>query len=101
MSNARRMAVTLGLDPDLDTARLIQELRGKPMQWEAAAPRFEPEVVKTGPIFENVVERCNVDLTRFPAPRWHDTTAAGTSEPVWPSLRAIRIPDESMSARIG
>jgi 4-hydroxy-3-polyprenylbenzoate decarboxylase len=72
MSNARRMAVTLGLDPDLDTARLIQELRGKPMQWEAAAPRFEPEVVKTGPIFENVVERCNVDLTRFPAPRWHE-----------------------------
>ena len=72
MSNARRMAVTLGLDPSLDTASLVQELRGKPMQWEAAAPRFEPEVVKTGPIFENVVERCNVDLTRFPAPRWHE-----------------------------
>jgi 4-hydroxy-3-polyprenylbenzoate decarboxylase len=72
MSNARRMAVTLGLDPNLDTASLVQELRGKPMQWEAAAPRFEPEVVKTGPIFENVVERCNVDLTRFPAPRWHE-----------------------------
>lgn len=72
MSNARRMAVTLGLDKNLDTASLVQELRGKPMQWEAAAPRFEPEVVKTGPIFENVVERCNVDLTRFPAPRWHE-----------------------------
>jgi 4-hydroxy-3-polyprenylbenzoate decarboxylase len=72
MSNSRRMAVTLGLDPNLDTASLVQELRGKPMQWEAAAPRFEPEVVKTGPIFENVVERCNVDLTRFPAPRWHE-----------------------------
>jgi UbiD family decarboxylase len=72
MSNARRMAVTLGLDPSLDTASLVKELRGKPMQWEAAAPRFEPEVVKTGPIFENVVERCNVDLTRFPAPRWHE-----------------------------
>lgn len=72
MSNARRMAVTLGLDPNLDTASLVQELRGKPMQWEAAAPQFEPEVVKTGPIFENVVERCNVDLTRFPAPRWHE-----------------------------
>jgi UbiD family decarboxylase len=71
-SNARRMAVTLGLDANFDTASLVQELRGKPMQWEAAAPRFEPEVVKTGPILENVVERCNVDLTRFPAPRWHE-----------------------------
>ena len=93
--------MTLGLDPNLDTARLMQELRGKPMQWEAAAPRFEPEVVKTGPIFENVVERCNVDLTRFPAPRWHEHDGGRYLEPVWPSLRAIRIPDESMSARIG
>ncbi|HEY5619151.1 MAG TPA: UbiD family decarboxylase [Vicinamibacterales bacterium] len=72
MSNARRMAVTLGLDPNLETASLVQALRGKPLQWEAAAPRFEPELVKTGPILENVVEGRNVDLTRFPAPRWHE-----------------------------
>src|SRR5215510_6460528 len=39
LSNARRMAVTLGLDSDLDTPGLVQALRGKPMQWEAAASR--------------------------------------------------------------
>src|SRR5919106_2254150 len=55
LSNARRMAMTLGLDPDLDTARLVHALRGKPLQWEAASPRFEPEVVASGPIFENIV----------------------------------------------
>ena len=72
VSNARRMAVTLGLDASLDTSRLVQALRGKPLQWEAAAPRFEPEVVTSGPILENVVAGRDVDLTRFPAPRWHE-----------------------------
>ena len=72
LSNARRMAIALGLDPDLDTAGLIQALRGKPLQWEMAAPRFEPDVIKTGPILENVVQACDIDLTRFPAPRWHE-----------------------------
>ena len=72
LSNARRMAIALGLDPNLDTAGLIQSLRGKPLQWEMAAPRFEPDVIKTGPILENVVQARDVDLTRFPAPRWHE-----------------------------
>ena len=72
LSNARRMAVTLGLDPDLDTAGLVQALRGKPLAWEAAAPRFEPNVLERAPIFENVVDGRDVDLTRFPAPLWHE-----------------------------
>ena len=72
LSNARRMAVTLGLDPDLDTIGLVQALRGKPLEWEAAAPRFEPDVLGGGPIFENVVDGREVDLTRFPAPLWHE-----------------------------
>jgi 4-hydroxy-3-polyprenylbenzoate decarboxylase len=72
VSNARRMAVTLGLDQHLDTAGLIQTLRGKPLQWEAAAPRFEPEFVSTGPILENVVKAPDIDLSMFPAPRWHE-----------------------------
>ena len=69
LSNARRMAVTLGLDDSLDTAALVQALRGKPLQWEAASPGFEPTFVKSGPILENVVAGRDVDLTHFPAPR--------------------------------
>jgi 4-hydroxy-3-polyprenylbenzoate decarboxylase len=72
LSNARRMAVTLGLDGALDTAQLVQALRGRPLQWEAAAPRFEPEIVETGPILENVVHGPDVDLSRFPVPLWHE-----------------------------
>ena len=72
LSNARRMAMTLGVGDDLDTARLVAALRGRPLQWEATSTRFEPEVVDSGPIFENVVEGRDVDLTRFPAPLWHE-----------------------------
>lgn len=72
VSNARRMALTLGLDPGLDTSGLMHALRGKPLQWEAAASRFEPEFAKAAPILENVVQGRDVDLTRFPAPRWHE-----------------------------
>jgi 4-hydroxy-3-polyprenylbenzoate decarboxylase len=72
LSNARRMAVTLGLDPGLDTIGLVQALRGKPLGWETAAPRFEPQVLERGQIFENVVGGRDVDLSRFPAPLWHE-----------------------------
>ena len=72
LSNARRMGVTLGLGADLDNAHLVQALRGKPLQWEAAAPQFRPEVVTKGPVLENVVKAGDVDLSRFPAPRWHE-----------------------------
>jgi 4-hydroxy-3-polyprenylbenzoate decarboxylase len=72
LSNARRMAMTLGLDPDLDTVGLVQALRGRPLAWEAASPRFEPEVVDRAPILDNVVCGGEADLTRFPAPFWHE-----------------------------
>ena len=72
LSTARRMAITLGLDPGLDTIGLVQALRGRPREWEAAAPRFEPEELATGPILENVVHGKDVNLAMFPAPLWHE-----------------------------
>ena len=72
VSNARRMAVTLGLDPNLDTARLVHALRGKPLIWERTASQFEPEFVTSGPVLENVIQGRDADLTKFPAPRWHE-----------------------------
>jgi 4-hydroxy-3-polyprenylbenzoate decarboxylase len=72
LSNARRMAVTLGLDPGLDTVGLVQALRGKPMEWEQRARQMEPEFVERGPILENIITAPDIDLTRFPAPLWHE-----------------------------
>src|ERR1700716_502723 len=66
------MALTLGLAPDLDTAGLVEALRGKTLEWGHSADRFEPRVVERAPILENVLDRSEVDLTRFPAPLWHE-----------------------------
>jgi UbiD family decarboxylase len=72
LSNAHRMALTLGLDPKLDTAGLVQALRGKPLEWEREASAYAPVEVDRAPVLENVVGPEDVDLTRFPAPLWHE-----------------------------
>ena len=73
LSNARRMAVTLGLDPDLDTAGLVQALRGKPLRVGGRGAALRAGGASSrAPILENVVEGRDVDLTRFPAPLWHE-----------------------------
>jgi 4-hydroxy-3-polyprenylbenzoate decarboxylase len=72
LASPRRMAMTLGLSDTLDTAGLVHALRGKPLEWEAAAPGFEPLVVDDAPILENVVGPGDIDLTRFPVPLWHE-----------------------------
>src|SRR5262245_11899030 len=65
LANTRRTAITLGLDPSLDTSGLVQALRGKPMEWEKAAPQFAPDVLDWAPIFENVVKGDDINLNRF------------------------------------
>jgi 4-hydroxy-3-polyprenylbenzoate decarboxylase len=72
LANAHRMALTLNLDSTLDTAGLVEALRGKPREWEAAARDFAPAVRESGPILENVVNGSDVDLRKFPAPLWHE-----------------------------
>jgi 4-hydroxy-3-polyprenylbenzoate decarboxylase len=31
-----------------------------------------PEIVKDGPVMENVYEGKDIDLFRFPTPKWHE-----------------------------
>jgi len=72
VSNASRMALTLGLSDELETAGLVQALRGKPLEWEASATAFEPTVLDRSPVFDNVLTGADIDLKRFPAPLWHE-----------------------------
>ncbi len=55
-------------DSDLELMGVLHE---KLPQWEANLTKFEPEVVKTGPILENVLSGNDVDLFKFPVPKWH------------------------------
>ncbi len=41
-------------------------------EWGAAGEPIEPEIVATGPIFENRQVGDGVDITYFPGPLWHE-----------------------------
>jgi UbiD family decarboxylase len=72
LCSSRRMGITLRLGLELTDEQLVDELRGKPLQWEVEAPDFEPVRVASAPILENAAEPPAIDLTRFPAPFWHE-----------------------------
>ncbi len=72
LSRAARLASALGLPDGLDDRALVEALRGKPREWQEAAPQYRPRVVADGPVLEHVLGDGQVDVTRFPAPLWHE-----------------------------
>ncbi|HEX5769287.1 MAG TPA: UbiD family decarboxylase, partial [Burkholderiales bacterium] len=71
-SSPARLSSILRLPIQRDHAGLVAALRGKPAQWQAAAKDFPCEVVKSGPVLENVREGAGVDVHAFPSPLWHE-----------------------------
>ncbi|MBI2982614.1 MAG: UbiD family decarboxylase [Chloroflexi bacterium] len=64
-----RVAITLGLPVDATPHELVKAWQ------ERIAKGIEPipaEVVKDGPVFENVLRGDAVDCTIFPTPKWHE-----------------------------
>ena len=72
LTSARRVGLTLRLGTEMDDARLVEALRGKPLEWEARAKDFEPNEVENAPVFQNIVQKEDVDLIKFPVPFWHE-----------------------------
>lgn len=70
-ASSRRLGRTLRLGHDLDDKGLVAALRGKPSQWEAAVPDFPVLPVDRAPFLENEATGDDIDLLRFPVPRWH------------------------------
>ncbi|HET7671837.1 MAG TPA: UbiD family decarboxylase [Burkholderiales bacterium] len=69
-SSPARLSSILRLPVQRTHKGLVEALRGKPAQWQAAAGRFPCTVVKTGPALENMQRE--VDLLKFPSPLWHE-----------------------------
>ncbi|MCD6040593.1 MAG: UbiD family decarboxylase, partial [Burkholderiales bacterium] len=69
-SSPARLSSILRLPVQKTHRALVEALRGKPAQWQAAAKDFPFEVVKTGPVFENVQKE--PDCFAFPSPFWHE-----------------------------
>lgn len=71
-SSPGRLSSLLRLGVEKNHHALVQMLRGKPSLWQTEAPKFDPVVVETGPVFENVQRDGRVDIDVFPSPFWHE-----------------------------
>ena len=69
-SSPARLSSILRLPIQRTHRGLVEALRGKPAQWQAAAAKFPPAVVRTGPALEHVDQE--PDVGKFPAPLWHE-----------------------------
>jgi len=66
---ARRKNMTLGFPTNLTKLQLTDEFHRHYMAELSTIPY---EVVKNGPVLENLMEGDDVDVTRFPVPMWHE-----------------------------
>ncbi|OGP62130.1 MAG: ubiquinone biosynthesis protein UbiD [Deltaproteobacteria bacterium RBG_13_53_10] len=72
MGSVQRMAMTFNLPPIAGNQDLVEELRGKPLQWETASGKFPPHIVKSGPVLEEVYRGADINVLKFPTPLWHE-----------------------------
>src|SRR5512137_1541062 len=56
LDSKERAALALGLNPGLAGLELLRMTREKLLEWEALMGQYPPQVVKSGPILENVME---------------------------------------------
>ena len=65
LSKRTRLAMVLGFPPDTPARELVQHVGQKNRE------TVPPEVVRTGPVKEHILRGDEVDLYRFPVPKWH------------------------------
>lgn len=66
--SARRIAIAFGLDHDSSLYEMVEEWN----QLTRACRPIAPEEVSSGPVFENALTDSQVDLFKFPTPKWHE-----------------------------
>src|SRR5262249_36455910 len=73
LSSPALMGLALGLGPGLSDHDLVEALRGRPAGWAKAAASYPAEPADSGPVFDNVVVKGEIDFLAFPSPLWHET----------------------------
>ena len=68
LSSLQRLALTLGIDPKLGPFDFVQRWR---QQVKKIQP-IDPRKVKNAPLFDNVQKGADIDLFKFPVPKWHE-----------------------------
>ena len=64
----KRKNMTLGFPTNLSKIELSEEFR---VHFMGPMKRTDLKFVNDGPIFENVLKGDAIDITKFPAPQWH------------------------------
>ena len=67
-----RLALTYGFHTNLSEVELRKKFRGKPLEWENASGKFPPQFVEKGAVLENIQMGKDVDVLKFPSPKWHE-----------------------------
>jgi len=67
-----RLSVTLGLPDTLNNLELVQHLREKLASEKRNPEGTSPKLVKSAPLFQNVMEGDEIDLYKFPSPKWFE-----------------------------
>lgn len=68
LNTTKRLALTLGMDTNYTRLDFIRDIK----QRITNVDYVQPEVVKDGPIMENVLEGKEIDMWKFPTPKWHE-----------------------------
>lgn len=68
LTGVRRIALTMGLDPDISEVGLVRFWR----DYMRSAKMIAPREVNTGAVLENLAEGADIDLLQFPTPKWHE-----------------------------
>ncbi len=69
---SERLGRTLNLGQNLGDAELKAALRGKPSKWASDSEKFAFREVADSPVLENIVEGDEINLFKFPVPKWHE-----------------------------
>lgn len=67
-----RLELTFNLPESHSGLELVKAMREKLSEWERKMEEFPCQVVKSGPVLENVRSGNEVNLFEFPVPKWHE-----------------------------
>jgi UbiD family decarboxylase len=68
LSSVNRLALTMSMEPALSEFEFVQHWRQRVKHIKPV----EPKKIDTSPLFNNIQKGANIDLLKFPVPRWHE-----------------------------
>ena len=68
LNTTKRLALTLGMPTNYTRLEFVKNIK----QRITNVNYIQPEVVKDGPILENVLSGKDINMWKFPTPKWHE-----------------------------